>query len=393
MDVMTHAELRNLIEAGSPPRVSIFMPMHRTGRDVREDPIRLKDLLREAEKALFDRGIDKRTVGRILEPAQAWLEDEAFWNEREDGLAILLTDGFSQAYRLPFTIDERATVNDHFDLRPLLALAAEKQFYVLAVSMGGSRLLKCSTHQCSLVPLPADVALNMDQAIRGEDEHQTHTVRRGAGESPNPQGGAGAYHGQAQDIQQKEHEDLMFYLRQLDDGVRRVLPSQDVPLVLAGVDSVVPFYRKISSLRNLVQPEILGNPEHVANEVLLERAREMLEPVWHKDLIELQERFGTGTARGLSSIDFGEILEAAETGRVDILFVPAGFAAAGRYEDHPEHVHVGAVPGEDTELLERAVTFTLQNSGAVVPVLREQMPGNGEIAAIFRYATPQAQAV
>ena len=95
----------------------------------------------------------------------------------------------------------------------------------------------------------------------------------------------------------------------------------------------------------------------------------------------------------MSSIDFGEILEAAETGRVDILFVPAGFSAGGRDEDHPEHVHVGAVPGEDTKLLERAVTLTLQNSGVVVPVLREQMPGNGEIAAIFRYATPQAQAV
>src|SRR5688572_30550523 len=99
MDVITHAGLRTLIEAGSTPYVSIFMPTHRTGRDILQDPIRLKDLLREAETKLAEAGAEKRLVAKVLEPAQSLLNDDMFWQNSDLGLAIFMSDGFSEIYR------------------------------------------------------------------------------------------------------------------------------------------------------------------------------------------------------------------------------------------------------------------------------------------------------
>lgn len=392
MDVITHAALRSLIEAGSPPCVSIFMPTHRTGRDIRQDPIRLKDLLRDAEAKLMEQGVDKRTTARVLQHAQNLLEDDTFWQNSDNGLAIFLSESFSKTYRTPIEVDDMAFVNDHFYVKPLLPLATGKLYYVLAVSQGAARLLECTPFSCRVVPLPEDVATSMDEAIRGEEEHQTHTIRRGGGDASNPFSGAGAYHGQAQDVQQKAHEDLMFYLRQLDDGVRRAIGDHDAPVVLAGVDSVTPFYRQVSSLRNLCAEDIPGNAEHVPNETLSQRAKEILEPVWKKELNQLQERYGTGTAQGLSSHDSKEIVAAAETGRVDTLFVPIGYHKVGRNNEVGEDVHLRTEPGVSDDVLDQAITATLLTSGRVVPVLKEQMPGNHDLAAIFRYPAQQAAA-
>jgi hypothetical protein len=54
--------------------VSIYMPTHRTGAETQQDPIRLKNLLREAEKHLFAKGVSTRDVQEMLEPASKFSE-------------------------------------------------------------------------------------------------------------------------------------------------------------------------------------------------------------------------------------------------------------------------------------------------------------------------------
>ena len=52
MDILTRAELEQLMRKEQPGCVSIYLPTHRTGVETQQDPIRLKNLLREAEKQL-----------------------------------------------------------------------------------------------------------------------------------------------------------------------------------------------------------------------------------------------------------------------------------------------------------------------------------------------------
>lgn len=390
MEIITQEYLRRLVEAGSSPCVSIYMPTHRTGREVREDPIVLKDLLKKAVADLESLGIDKNAIDGLLEPARKLTQDERAWPRSQEGLAMFMCPGFSQQHKVPFDIEDVAFVGDYFYIKPLLPLLAHKPFYVLALSQGAVRLLEGNAYGWRLVPLPTDVATSMDKAILPGETHQTTTVKKG-GNATNPFSSGGAAHGQAQDLQQKLHEDLMFFLRQVDDGVRRVLADSDAPVVLAGAESITPHFRKASEIKNIYDEEVRGNAEHVSNERLADAAREALAPFWHAELNAEQERYGDGTSQHLSSHDAGEIVEAARNGRVHTLFVPVG---AKDYTRDPGEMSVTRTPDRssmDNDLLNRAAVFTLLSNGRILPVLREEMPGGRELAAIFRY--PQTQAI
>jgi hypothetical protein len=62
MDILTRAELEQLMRKEQQWCVSIYMPTHRTGTDAQQDLIQLKNLLREAEKQLSAQGIGRRAV-------------------------------------------------------------------------------------------------------------------------------------------------------------------------------------------------------------------------------------------------------------------------------------------------------------------------------------------
>ena len=74
MKTLSSDELSALIEGPQEMGVSIYMPTHRTG-EVEQDPIRLRNLLREAAGQLVDCGISISDAGGLLEPAEKLLLD------------------------------------------------------------------------------------------------------------------------------------------------------------------------------------------------------------------------------------------------------------------------------------------------------------------------------
>jgi hypothetical protein len=83
-------QLKALAQQTSSPGISIFLPTHRAGQDAQQDPIRFKNLLREAEKQFLDNGMGPREVSALLQPAQALLDDSNFWNHQREGLAVFM---------------------------------------------------------------------------------------------------------------------------------------------------------------------------------------------------------------------------------------------------------------------------------------------------------------
>lgn len=132
----TQAMLRSLIAPRKGACMSIYMPTHRAGRDVAQGPIRLKNLLREAESQLVDRHGDNRSMLGVVEPARLLLDDTQFWRHQSDGLAIFSGMGEFDTFRLPASFSEVTKVGDRFYLKPLLAyLSRDMPFYVLRLSL------------------------------------------------------------------------------------------------------------------------------------------------------------------------------------------------------------------------------------------------------------------
>ena len=148
--------------------VSIYMPTHRAGAETQQDPIRLKNLLREAEAALIRTGLRSSRARELLEPAQELVEDHEFWQHQSDGLAIFLSPGLFRSYRLPLEFEESVFVAERFHVKPLLPLlTGDGRFYVLALSQNEVRLLQGTRFNVGEVDLE-DVPRSLAEALSYE---------------------------------------------------------------------------------------------------------------------------------------------------------------------------------------------------------------------------------
>ena len=94
-------ELRALMEQPLGPCISLFLPAYRAGAEVQQNPLRLRNLIREAEHHLLLNDLPIPQVEALLEPARELLGDELFWLHPDDGLAIFRSPNLFRTYWLP----------------------------------------------------------------------------------------------------------------------------------------------------------------------------------------------------------------------------------------------------------------------------------------------------
>ncbi|MBI2857008.1 MAG: hypothetical protein HYX95_01690, partial [Chloroflexi bacterium] len=86
MKILLREELRTLMEKPGGPAASIYMPTQR-GPDTLQGPVRLDNLLRQAEQQLVKAGLRAVEARRWLQPARDLERDAEFWRGQADGLA------------------------------------------------------------------------------------------------------------------------------------------------------------------------------------------------------------------------------------------------------------------------------------------------------------------
>jgi hypothetical protein len=264
-----------LAGTGTSQRVSLYLPTHTAGRDVTQDPIRLRTLIRLATEETEDPS--------MLEAARGLAGDPAFWAHSSAGLAVLVEEGNTIAIRLSEEVDELAVVSDRFHLKPLLvALAHATSFEVLALSQHAVRLVRVSESAATQLDV-ADLPSGMPEALQWDDrERQLHS--HSAGRVGGGQVTAG-FHGQGGKGDTKV-TDIHRFLKVVDRAVVEHRKGSTLPLVLAGVDELIAAYRSITRCQHVVDGHVPGNPEQLRADELAERARPFVRPV----ASELQER-------------------------------------------------------------------------------------------------------
>ncbi|HEU5100432.1 MAG TPA: hypothetical protein VFU22_15495, partial [Roseiflexaceae bacterium] len=122
---LSRDELRTLIEPLAGPCISLFLPIERAEPARHHNPVRLENLLRQAEQRLSEYGLDQPAAHELLAPAYRLLEDRAFWAYQSDGLAVFVTVDLLRIYRLPLAFEELAVVAAHPHITPLLPLLTD----------------------------------------------------------------------------------------------------------------------------------------------------------------------------------------------------------------------------------------------------------------------------
>lgn len=388
MSLVTKEDLKNLSQPHQEPLVSIYLPTRPAGPETRENPIRLKNLVAEAEAALLEWGQRAPEARALLEPAQQLVDDYEFWQHQNTGLALFIGPDIFQTFRLPLDFEELVVAGHRFHLKPLVPLlSGDGRFYLLALSQNEVRLFQGTRHTFEEVILPDDVPGSLAEALWYEDpekQQQFHTASATPGSQP--AGGRPAmFHGHGVGADD-DTAMIREYLQQLDRGLTDLLPDEQIPLILAGVEFLFPLYHEANSYAPLIDEGVAGNPENMSREELHQQAWQIIEPHFDQARQEALARYHHLLDTGHSSQDVRMIIPAAHYAQVDTLFVDISQHCWGTFDPAENRLVLNDEPAlQDEDLLDLAVVQTLLNGGTVYALEQDQMPADSLLAAIFRF--------
>jgi len=219
----------------------------------------------------------------------------------------------------------------------------------------------------------------MEEALRLDGPQKTLQMH--------PGGGGGMFHGQGPgDEEQKIW--IEQYLNLVDTSLKEILREQNAPLVLAGVDYLLPMYRKVSEYQNIMEEGIAGNPDHLRPEELQEQAWRIVETYFQQETKKTVEQYQQLADTDKATDNVEEIVAAAFNGRVDKLILSIENQIWGAFNPKDGKVTRGSngqSKKHNLALLDFTAMNTLQNGGTVCALSQDEMPTDSPIAAVFRY--------
>jgi len=383
MRIFTRDELRTLTAAPQAPCLSIYMPTHRLPTENQQDRTRLKNLIRQAQESLQAYGLRPAEAESFLEPVANLLGAIPFWKDKRDGLALFISPGRFRLYQLPTAFEPLVVVAHRFHLKPLLTFLGGDEFFVLALSQNAVRLFEGSRFGLSAIDDLEGVPKSLADALKYDELVKQVQFRTGIGVGGARGERAAMFHGQSAD---DAKDRILRYFRQIDQGLQDFLREEQAPLVLAGVEYLLPIYKEVNTYQHLLSEGVTGNPEGVSPEDLHRQTWALVEPYFKREQEKAAARYRQLAGTGRTANDPREIVPAAYHGRVECLFVAVGRQQWGDYDPGTNQVsvHPEAQPGS-FDILDLAAIQTLLHGGAVYAVEPAEVPEEALLAAIFRY--------
>ena len=395
---ITEEDIRKVVEEAQSPVITAYIPTVRGAVQPQENSLHLRDLLKQAEPSLEEAGLSRREIEVLLEPLIRLLEDERFWRDQLDGLAIVRDVASLRHWRLPFSVPATIRVDDGPAIRQLLrAVHPRRDLYVLALSQHVVRLFH-ATHlgirELSLdglaIPRSVEEALRYDDLQKPELQHHPVT---GPGRSPEgnapTSGRAGgrrhAFHGHGESGE-GEKTQIRRFLQGVDGGISKLLSVAKPPLVLAAVDHIAALYREVSQHEPILDDVVEGNPDRLDEQELHDRALPIIESYTRRSLEGVRDAFGAaiGAAQAASGPD--EVLAAAHDGRIRTLLVASDAEVWGRFDPVSRVLELADGPSSGLkDLVEEACRTCVLTSSEVYVLEPDDMVGDGPLAAILRY--------
>ena len=335
MNILTIKDLEGLINVDEELFISLYLPTISAGNvDVKQNPIRLKQLLRVAEDKLFSMGLRKAEVAKILNPASSLIDETRFWQNQSDGLALFIHSGGVEYYRLPIEFKESMTISNKVYLKPLLPLfSGNGHFYIMALSKNEVRLFACTRQTVKQLDFEDAPRSMFDMQV---DDDPGYNIPKTA--AFNNVGRSALMfntktQGQANENEYEKNE-LTKYFRAIDAALVAMHEGEKIPLILAGVEYLIPIYREKSNYPYIIEEFIAGNPELISGEQLHEKAWPLVEPIFTKAKEDAEEKFKqfSGQKNKMTLTSLEKIIAAAFSGQIESLFIDSEIDQWGKYD-------------------------------------------------------------
>lgn len=386
--MFTRTDFDRLLAYEDEPAITLLLPTHIGGRELRQDPIRYRKLVERASARLLSSGTRRADIDRLLEPARALVANEEFWREHAEGHAIFIGHDVFEAYKLPFTVAEECVVGRRFHLRHLLLFfEGDQVFHVLALSSRRARLFVAGRYRMTErhdVQFPKGV-----QEIIGQTEYQkTKEAGPALKARPTATGGSMKSDTFGDDAETVRKNELIEYLLRVADRLHPTNSLPARPLVLVAIPEIQGQFRALKRLPMLFQKGVAENPEGMNEGEMHRRAYGVIAPTFFEECARARERFEAlfGDGNGRASITPSEIVGGAPFGRIETLFAAEEFHMWGAVDESSGALTEHDEPqAGDEELLDFAANKTIKNGGRVYVLSAADAPFAMPMAAIFRY--------
>ena len=384
MEIISKEEFTELANYQSERCISIYMPTHRSGVEVNEkqDAIVFKNALQKINTDLQKQGLDAPTIERILKPGFELYNNQIFWNSQLDGLAVFIADGYFKTIQLPFKVKDEQFLNHNFFLSPLIpAITSEEEFYLLVLSKHDAQFYEGNAFGMQRIMVEG-LPNGMEDVVHFEEKEDMQLFRQGG------KGGQGSanFHGHGEG-QLDDKANIALYFQEVDKTLfSEVLHDKNKPLLLAGVEYLIPIYKGLSKYNFVMDDTITGSQEHENLNSLYEKAREKLIPYFQQRTKKALQNYYNQIATSLTSSIPEDVIPASFYAQISDLFVCKDEHIWGKFNetDNKLEIHPEKQDG-DEDLIDRAAIKTYLNGGGVYILDKEKMPKEAIVAAFKRY--------
>ena len=365
--------------------VSVYMAMNSSSSveaNTQKDFNGFKYKLQQLTALLKEKNISQTQIETLLKPGYDLLRNESFWTDTRKGLAVFIADGVFRYVRLPITPKEESLVNSSFYLTPLIPVMTSKDyFYILVLSKKQAKLYRADAFGIQHIPVP-ELPNGIDDVVHFEEKEDQKLFRTDTSGA----GGGASFHGMGAG-KPDEKANIAMYFDEVDETLwKEVLRDENVPLLLAGVEYLIPIYKQVAKYKPIWDDAITGSQEHTDLNMLYQQAREKLEPYFQERVTKALNIYGNHSATELTSSIAEDVIPAAHYGRVSQLFVVKNEHIWGTFDEMNNEITVHGTQEQGDEcLIDKAVIKTLLTGGEVHVLPAEKMPAESKIAAIMRY--------
>jgi hypothetical protein len=363
--------------------ISVYLPTHRSSSEMNDpqDLITFKNKLAAIRSNLQQKGLNHPFIEKIMEPAFSLVKDEQLWSNLTEGLAMFMSEGFFKYIKLRQQPEEVVIINHSFHVSPLISAMTinNDHFYLLLISKKRAKLFRADQFYIEHIPID-EMPDGVEDVVHFEEKDDQNLFRMA-------EGGAGAnFHGIGAGKPDPK-ENIALYLKEVDRTLHeKVLAREQAPLLVAGVDYIVPIFKQVSGYRFIYEHALLGHYENEPSSVLYAKSMEIMQPWFNRRHEEALEKYCNNLATPLTSSMPETVIPASFYSRVSDLFLCRGEHIWGSFDREANQLTMHANKEDNDDcLLDKAAVQTILNGGEVHILEKEKMPKGSTIAALMRY--------
>ena len=367
VDIPTSVDISALAAHRGDMCVSIYLRTTPVTQETQADRIELKNLAKHAVQQLRVAGANKRHLAVVGEQLDDLIDDDEFWRFQAHSLAIFATPENLRTFRVPNALESMVAVSDRFHLKPLLrTISFPHACYVLALAQRSVRLIEVSADLPAVTLAVDGLPENAGRALRGASEVDHWPSGR---------------------IQDREGQKVLLrqFARNIDRALRALLTGSDIPLVLAATEPLLSIYRSVNTYAHLADLTIEGSPDTLSEAQLDERARIILDGLYHSQIDDWSSLFEARSNQGRATTDLSQAARAATIGAVESMLVDIDRIIPGQIDASGAISFAERAVVPNYGLLAEIASRVLATGGRVIGVRKADIPRGDALAAILRY--------